>query len=170
MAYDNKLAGMILLLTNENKISRTALNKHLFFADIASFLKSGQQISNVHYVKLDYGPVPELIETTRDWLLDSGLLSKSIEINGPYIQHSYKCNLSDAELKQVSRLFTEDDASILTATAENLKPLTATKLSDISHEFEPWKSSPWYEVMDFQTANDDQKLRDWLQDKNILTN
>lgn len=167
---DKTLARMAILLTHGRSVSRTALNKLLFFADVAHLIKVGKPISESKYVKLDFGPVPQHIDAVRNWLQENGFVRTSVGLSGPYVQHSYSSAHIDADNLERIRtgLGGKGAAEIVTNVADALSGMSASALSEISHRYEPWKSGNWYQKLDLNEAKKDSKLKEFLKDKKIL--
>lgn len=165
---DKKLAVAILLATEDQRISRTALNKILFFADAGSILSGKGRIAESGYIKLDYGPVPDGIDETRSWLVKNGLLSEEIGMAGPYIQHSYKSAISEEDKRKISESLNAEHRTFISKAVSALGRMSAKDLSDISHKFEPWKSGEWYKKLNFDLALNDDGLRCFLKERDII--
>jgi hypothetical protein len=168
-----KLAACVLLLTEGTQVMRTALNKHLFFADIAYCLmmNDGQQpktITLASYRKLPYGPVPDGIDWVRSNLISSGHLQESVKSLGDYYQYQYTATSRVNFTKIKQEIFKPQELDIINNVKQYLGRNTATELSNWSHDFEPWKSSAMNETLDFRKALDDENLRKFLREKNIL--
>lgn len=159
---------MIVLLTGDGGINRTALNKLLYFSDAAALVDCGEKISKTDYVKLDYGPVPQDIDQTRSWLVDNEIIQSSTGLAGTYVQHIYRSNLDDASLRKIRGQFSVRQLEIIDAVRTNLGRLSATNLSAYSHQFEPWISGEWYETLNFKLCTKDQNLKKFLAERQIL--
>jgi len=169
MAKDNQLARMTLALVGQReKVSRTALNKLLFFADVVHLMEHGTPISKATYRKFDYGPVPDLIDATRRWMVTSGLLNEHLGMAGPYIQYMYEAAIPRKELDEVVDALKDSHREALRKVADAFGHMSATDLSDLSHRFEPWKSGDWYEPLSLDKACDDQDFRRYLQQRNLI--
>lgn len=166
---DKTLARMSILLTCGKSIGRTALNKLLFFSDISAYLLKGTKISNSDYVKLDYGPVPDGMRDVHIYLTEElGLMQVTLEFVGPYIQHTYRTvELEGSDIKSVENNFDEENVAILRRVREHFGPMTASRLSHISHQYEPWKSAQYGGKLDFSLADNDPSLRRMLQEAGI---
>ncbi len=164
-----KLPACVLLLTEGTQVMRTALNKHLFFADIAHFIISTKQekITKAIYRKLPYGPVPDSIDWVRSSLIRSGHLRESIQSMGVYYQYQYTAT-ERVNFEKVKKIFSQQELDIINKVKQFLGKNTATELSNWSHQFEPWKSSAMNEELDFSKALQDKDLKDFLHRKQIL--
>lgn len=163
MKANIKLAKMVLLVTRYREVNKTSLNKILFFIDMVHFLKCGKSISMETYKKLPYGPVPETIDNVRDTLVEGGYLKKSVYKNSVNVWYGFKASeLFDFE--SIEKDFESEQLEIIYSISKKLSSLTASVLSQRSHEFEPWKSAKyWGDDLDFTKANNDDNLKNWIQ-------
>ena len=165
---DKTLARMAVLFAQEHPVSRTKLNKLLFFADVAHYIAHGKQISRSDYVKLNFGPVPFEIDEVRNWMVEKGFMRTSVGITGPYVQHSYEAlPLADDGLQKVRDSFGAA-IKIIDLVGKAFSSESASQLSELSHRYEPWKSADWYSRLDFSRATEDPSLRQMLVDRGIL--
>lgn len=162
MSIDNKLAAMILFFTNKEQVSRTALNKLLFFADIYSYLTRGEPISSSLYLKLQFGPVPQNIDTLRTILIFEDYLIEN-QVATAFSYSYYYSASQNVSWEKVYLLFSEEELKILGNIKEKLIKLSASELTKKSHQFEPWKSSDWLLILDFDKAKNDDNLIGWLK-------
>lgn len=85
-----KLAAMILVIAENENINRTSLNKLLFFSEMLHYINKKELISNVNYLKNNYGPVPEDIRGVRDALINENLLEEKSYDYGSHYEFFYK--------------------------------------------------------------------------------
>lgn len=76
-----KLQSMVQLIVSKEQcgVSKTKLNKEMFYADFSSYKKYGRSISGLSYRAIKYGPVPEHYETVYDHI--AGLTKSIVESN-----------------------------------------------------------------------------------------
>ncbi|MBF0381164.1 MAG: SocA family protein [Magnetococcales bacterium] len=168
MCANRNLAGMILLITHQGEQNRTALNKLLFFSDLVSYFKYQKTISEDEYLKLDFGPVPHSVDDVRTWLVSSEMMTEELNKYAAYRTYLYNPT-EKVNFQAVQNHFGEHQVEIINSVVSRLGRETATTLSAITHEFEPWLSADWAESLDFERAIDDDRLKKWLQDKSLLT-
>lgn len=169
--FDLKLAAMMLVFAEERSVSRTAMNKLLFFSDMASFLLTGNTISGdgrAIYQKKPYGPVPKSASIVRDLLIRERLLNENQEYTPVGYQFNYE-TAKKVSSDKVKERFDEKEMKIIDSVCKNLRGLTATSLSEKSHEFEPWKSGISGEDLDFSNARTDTALVGWLRNKHVIS-
>ena len=130
------LAAMAVLVTTSAKVGRTALNKLLWFADVAHFLQHGRTISGTVYVKCDYGPAPCDIDAVRHELIARGIVSEKIIKATPYRSFVYKAN--DAA---VSRTRKSPAASEVSAFSNDGQRLASRPAASNAARAEGWSFS-----------------------------
>lgn len=160
-----KLAGMILILCSEKELSRTSLNKLLFFSELTHYLIfNNLQISNIPYLKMQYGPVPLNIDNLRKELIRSNFLIETQYDNGVLYFYDYTTNAEHKHLVEniKKKIFSPNENLCMDLVLTNLIHMNASELSEISHQYEPWKSADWFQELDFAKANKDAQLKDWM--------
>lgn len=106
-------------------LSPTCLNKLLFYTDFVSYRKSGMAISGLSYRALPYGPVPN------NWKylpLLAGIDQQEAEIG----------TLLSTEVPTDYSCFTHAEIETLDSVAERFKGMSATAISELSHQEEAW--------------------------------
>lgn len=162
MDFDEKLAGMILLLAEKRKVTRTELNKLLFFSDTVNFLRHDAWVSGAKYFKKQYGPVPENVDQVRSALVAWEYLEETSYSTSLYYQYDYQTCEDKVDLDAVKLGFSADELKTITDVAHHLRRFSATELSNRSHQFEPWRSAlPQAELRMGLVAND-AALKQWL--------
>ena len=178
-----KLARMVLFLTYNTELNRTALNKLLFFSDVAYCLSNYKKIISIEnyseedyiisrdrYFKKRYGPVPESIEDVRNYLIANKFLIEKTYSTGYVYQYGYLTSEKIIE-KKLNDSFEEKELECLINVRKNLSIKPSGYLSEMSHEFEPWKSAKnWNEELKFDKVRCDTDLINWLKEMNVLNN
>ncbi len=163
-----KLAALVLLLTENEEVSRTSLNKLLFFTDVAYFIRTGKPFSESRYIKMQYGPVPENISHIREILIATGWIQEE-EQNDQVLYSYYYKNIADTStMDKIKNKIRENDPELLEIIQKvnlKLRPKTAGELSRISHMYEPWKSALWNDELDFERIKLDDSFKKWLEDE-----
>lgn len=158
-----KLAGMVLIIAHQREVSRTELNKLLFFADAVHLIRKGQQVSGCGYHKKQYGPVPENVDAVRGILLSKGYLEESEREFAEYYRYDYSVPKGKVSLKKVRADFSDHEQAAIDEVTEKLARFNATELSEISHRYEPWKSALPQQKLDMSKVIRDKDLQDWLR-------
>lgn len=150
-----KFICLVLYLCNSHKFTRTQLNKMCFFADALHFLSSGMVLSNVKYLKMQYGPVPENVDLVRSWLIKKNYLIEMTKIDSASITYSYEFNHSEQIFNQVKSTFNETEIKTIDAVLQFIGGKSATELSRLSHTYNAWQSARWNDYIDFNNLVND---------------
>ena len=85
-------------VTDPSKLGNTKLNKILWFSEKEYFLLYDELATEFEYIRMPYGPVPELIEEIKDELQKDGELSiRTAVINGYQMTLYYAVNEANLE-------------------------------------------------------------------------
>lgn len=160
--FDPKLGGMTLLFANNSSVSRTALNKLLFFSDVTHLMRTGRPISDRRYLRLPFGPVPKDIDTIRNALIGWGFLVEKVEPGPIHYRYDYLTQTGAVDLSKVRASFDALELATIDNICDRLKRFSPTALSEISHRYEPWKSTAPGEYLDLNKAVSDPGLQIWL--------
>jgi len=148
---ERKLREMIkyisMLSEGDKNFGRTKLNKILFYCDFIAYRNLGKSISGNGYHKQQYGPVPHNIGRVLNKMIDDGEMAEIPRIAGSYEQKR-PAALKEADLS----IFTQDEISLIDAMVGRLFRFSATKVSDLSHEFIGWKAARIGEDIPYETA------------------
>jgi hypothetical protein len=126
-----------------------------------NYLKMGQPISNLDYIKQDHGPTPEPSKFLfiRDRLESNGALEK--------IETHY---FGRTQIKYVAKrepeidVFEKEELVIINDVLESIGDTNATELSDYTHTFIAWIFANHKENLPFYTfllTNKDPELKDY---------
>lgn len=128
----DKLQCMIqYIVSKEIKgVSKTKLNKEMFYADFYHYKKHGRSISGLAYRAIQYGPVPEHYETIYDHV--QGLKKKNILCNGDFDYDLIYCENPD-----ISSL-TEEELSTINKVMSLLTDMSRSEIIELSHEENGW--------------------------------
>lgn len=136
---DARLGELMLFVAkrceNDPKFGATKLNKIIVFADLVSFLNTGQSITGGKIMRLENGPAPRRLVPVREHLIDQGraTLQTKTFLNGKQQQRLIALDSPKMEL------FTAQDISFITAVIETFSNHNAQEVSDLSHELPGWK-------------------------------
>ena len=131
----DKFCQMSLFFAEKLQPYKTKLNKLLFYSDFAHYKKKGFSISGVTYIAMNHGPVPKCFEALFDEAINQGLLDKHIEYYKDFEGERFFPS-SDAIFN--ADLFSDVEMETLNTIAEKFKSVTATEISDLSHEEKAW--------------------------------
>ena len=137
----DKLRNLILRILNEAKepISKVKLAKLVLFAEIEYFKKYGRSITDLYFVRLDYGPVIAFFQQT----LSEGEEKEWERRKEPiYISELKRKRFIEnyiAKEKPVS--LGEDIDKVIKRVVNKYGKLTGTRLSLLAHRLPAWKYS-----------------------------
>jgi len=120
----DKLAAMIEYLTAKgHNVYKTSLNKLLFYADLTNFYLAGYGMSGAVYYNRRFGPVADSAAPTLTELVAQG----TVEVD-PRVQTLVARDTPDA-----GKLSAEE-RKVLDWIAENYGTMSASEISDFSHD------------------------------------
>ncbi len=137
----DKLKELILGILNETKrpVSKVKLAKLVFFTEIEYFKKYKRSITDLYFVRLDYGPVISFFEQTlrdgegKEWEKKKEPIYIK-EIDQKKVTHNYIAKEQKTSL--------DDDVSrIIKRTVARYGNMSGTKLSQLTHQLPAWKYS-----------------------------
>lgn len=129
----DKLQCMVqYIVSKEAKgVSKTKLNKEMFYADFYNYKKHGRSISGLAYRAIQYGPVPEHYETIYDHV--QGLTRETILCNGDFDYDLMHCDNPD------SSSLTEEELDTINKVMSTLVDMNRSEVIELSHKENGWK-------------------------------
>lgn len=158
----DRLAAMVVLLTQKNKLGLWALNKLLWFADIAHLLQHGRTISGATYVYHGYGPTPLEIHIVRRVLIKKALLKEYVQESERFRVFAYQANTRNIRFRLLKQEFSASEFKVLKAVATNLSTRTGTDIHAMYLQLEPWVSASCGQDGTRRRKRVDTKLRQWM--------
>ena len=152
MAYDaDKFAEMVLHVAGRLQDDRaggaTKLNKVLFFAEFTHLRRHHQVISGCEFQKLRHGPAPRQLLPVRKKLInaDAAELVEEDFLGRPQqrLIPSRAANLD---------VFTDEEMQTIEDVLDQLADMTATQVSELSHQEPGWRLTEVGETIPFSTA------------------
>ena len=141
-----KYRGLVLYLTQKigarPNVGETVLYKLLYFTETLAFMQSGCLITGEKFVKRQYGPVPVSFKEVTDNMVNKGEIDKVQGRYFTYMQTKYLPRISSTGL-------TDSQRATVDIIIDALGDSTATELSDLSHEDEPWKQAEMGDYLNF---------------------
>jgi len=147
-----KTKELIVLLAfrlgKKSNYGATLLNKALYFVDNIYYLKKGAPISELRYVKQEFGPTPDpaLFLVLKDQLLDSNDLSLVESEFFGRIQKKLMANREPAW-----NLFSADEIAQIDEVVADIADLNGSEVSEFSHQFPAWQAAADREPLPFYT-------------------
>lgn len=126
-----KLQSMVQLIVSKEPsgVSKTKLNKEMFYVDFSCYKKYGRSISGLPYRAIQYGPVPEHYETVYDHV--AGLTKSVVECN------DMEYELLHCETPDTSFL-NKEDIEVIDNVMSVLVGLSRAEVVSISHSENGW--------------------------------
>ena len=139
-----KLAGMTsYIAARGNDISRTKLNKLLFYSDFVNYFLHGRSISGSRYLHMHFGPVAEYYRETLDTLSEENKL------------HTIKTSGHDslfAEGGEALEVLTLFEIATLDWVMNNFRSMTAHELTEYSHDEKAFRFTRQGEFIPYEFA------------------
>jgi putative zinc finger/helix-turn-helix YgiT family protein len=144
-----RFKAMVLHFCKETGVSRTKLNKLLWYADFLSYREITTSISGVRYAHLPHGPVPDNYDTLLAWLtgVDGALRLEEATLG----QYNWEILVSCAAPEY--SLFSNRELAVLVQVAERFKDTTAREISDLSHQEDGYVQTRDGEIISYEFAN-----------------
>jgi putative zinc finger/helix-turn-helix YgiT family protein len=131
-------------------VSRTVINKLLFYADFLSFKTSTVSLTGSAYRRLQYGPVPTDYGPMLDWMEAAELLvCDEVAYPNGYTGYDYQVG---PKAESLGVEFTAHEQAVLERVAGELGTLTAKAISDRSHEEPAWQNTEEKKIISYQQA------------------
>lgn len=151
--YDEqKFKNLILYIAQRSEddpnFGATKINKILFFADFDAFAKTGKPITGARYQRLPQGPAPRaLLPVKKEMLADGSINEREVLRHSTYQQKRIVANKNTN-----MDLFTGEEIAVVDAVIARLRPETARRVSDLSHERDGWSLAENGEEIPYFTA------------------
>ena len=145
-----KFAAMILHFCRGDGVSKTKLNKLLWYADFLFFKRNTVSISGVRYAHLPYGPCPDNYDLHLAQLTGiEGSLTAFEEVQGQYAWEALRStNEPDYSV------FSNAELHTLTEVAECFADVPANRLSDISHAEVGYEATSNGDIISYEFADE----------------
>ncbi len=150
---EQKLKELIVYIStkcsSDGKYSKTKLNKILFYSDFLFYLKKQKAITGASYRHLPYGPVPDDIEKLLKNMKGTDI-AIAVTNAGPYLQNKIVA-LREPDLSLFDADMIAHVDSVIDAVC-NKRSLSATNLSDMTHQTMGWLVTSDGEEIPYQTV------------------
>ena len=145
----NKLFQAIKFFCYQDKVSKTKLNKLLFYADFKHFKDNGVSISGAHYAHAYYGPVPHKFNT---WLTAISEWDKQITSEeqpfGDLVGEVYTSGEPDWSI------FSTSELAALAFVKNKFQKYSASQIRDFSHQEKGYQDTIDGEIISYQYAQE----------------
>ena len=148
---NRKLRELILYICREaegdSAFGSVKLNKILFFSDFEAYLEAGKPITGQEYQKLEQGPCPRIMLSLLETMQQQGELAIRRE---QYYGHTQKRPLALREPNLSG--FTGDEIALVGSKIRRFWGMSATRISELSHEFIGWQLASIGETIPYSLA------------------
>lgn len=129
-------------------VTKTKLNKLLWYCDFLSFKMTGRSITGLVYVHLPYGPVPSHYEYYLGHFIEEGVLaSKEVIFKEGVTGEVYEA-IEDPDLAP----FTDQERAILEKIVRLFRAMGAKAIADLSHTEEGYRHTAPGEAVSYKWA------------------
>lgn len=164
----DRLAAMTVLLTTGEMVGRHALNRLIWFADLVHFLQHGRTISSAVYSRWPFGPEANEMDTVRRVLIRDGLIDEHRQESRCYRVHAYQARRRNIDYVLLRQEFAASELRTLKAVKRVLRGQPGGYLSAMARRFEPWIGARPGTDLDWQRAQSDAKLRQWMASLGLI--
>lgn len=144
-----KLSAAILFFCKDGALT-TVINKLLFYADFKHFKEYTVSITGSRYLPIKYGPVPDKWKHFLAFLTEKG----ELDVDEVFCSENISGEKYTSRKAPDLSVFTDTELKILASTKEHLGRLTATKISDYSHQEKAYIETPYPKYITYEFAKD----------------
>lgn len=148
---DEKLKELIVYLSILSEGDRfygaIKLNKLLFYADFMAYLRFGKSITGQEYQRLEHGPAPRRLRPVVERMKKAGDIIVREETFGGFRQVR-----TLAKREPELALFSGPEVALIDETIHRFRQLSATDISEKSHDFLGWKLAELGETIPYSVA------------------
>lgn len=159
-----KLKNLILYLAHRGEsdphFGMTKLNKLLFLIDFNAYASWGKPLTEATYVHRTFGPAPKQLLTARDQLMEAG---QAVIEERDFFGRTQK-RIKPLVAPDLS-LFTGEEFALIEHMIKRHESMSATDISEASHELAPWQLTREGEEIPFFTVFVSKKEPATLDDK-----
>lgn len=131
--YKNLILYLAQRIGARPNVGETVFYKMIYFVETLARSK-GISMTNEKFYKMQYGPVPASFQAITREMIDNNELDRVQGRYFTYMQTKYLPRVIPTGL-------TIEDQAIIDKIIDTLGDKTATELSDLSHQDEPWKQA-----------------------------
>lgn len=129
------------------QLSKTQLNKLLFYADFTYFGEATVSLSGLPYQHFPYGPVPRHYGLLYATIKHAGVIDTREHAQGDLSWETLTAR-QPADLT----LFSADEQRVLRATVRRFKHMSAQAISTYSHAEDAWQATKNHELISYEYA------------------
>jgi len=148
---DDKLKELIIYLSILSEGDRfygaIKLNKLLFYADFMAYLRFGASITGQEYQRLEHGPAPRRLRPVVERMKKTGdIVVREDSIGG------FRQIRTLAKREPKLSLFSGPEVALIDETIHRFRSMSATDISEKSHDFLGWKLAELNETIPYNVA------------------
>jgi len=142
----NKFKNMVIyLISNRVKLSKTRLNKLLFYCDFIYFSENSVSMSGATYIHDHYGPVPSDFELLYTVLRDQNIIDSVPFSDGHGEELSTNMNPDNS-------YFSKQELSILDVVSSKFKDYNAKRITEYSHQEKAYMNTSSKSIISYKYA------------------
>ena len=145
---DKFFNAVLFFCRAEANLTKTKLNKLLWYADLRHYKDNAVSITGARYAHCTYGPAPDWFDMLFTYMLDcSGQLRREEAGN-------FDCSwpVLVPEIDPDMNVFEQTELTALVQTQEFFKEYTASNIRDFSHDEEAYKATVDGEIISYEFA------------------
>lgn len=132
-----KVSETVVFFCQGKGVSRTKLNKLLFYADFLHMKHFGSHVTGLPYVRLPHGPVPDQYELVFAALHAEGLIDITEAERGENVAYMH-CARRSPDIS----VFTTTELQALMRVRAEFENTSPKDISQRSHDEDAWKKTP----------------------------
>jgi putative zinc finger/helix-turn-helix YgiT family protein len=144
----SKLFNSILFFCRDG-LTKTKLNKLLFYSDFKHFKEYTLSITGVRYARLPFGPVPDNYDYYFATLIHE---EKAIRVDEVIYSENASGEVFYSERMPDLSIFSDSELKILASIKEHFKDFSAKMISDFSHQERGYKETPTGRLISYDYA------------------
>jgi len=149
-SYERFASVVVWLCREIGTVSRTVINKLLFYADFLNYKTATVSLTGTAYRRAPYGPVASDYGALLSRMEAKGLVACT-EVEFPKGNMGYYYS-PGPEAKSLDVAFTPHEQSVLARVAEFFRGCTAKDISDRSHRESAWQNTEEGQLISYQEA------------------
>ena len=145
--FKNVLLYILERCAGKPNVGETVLYKLLYFSDFNYYELYEEHLTGAKYRKLPFGPVPQMLDTIINQMIDQSLLQRVKNEYHGFPQTRY-LPLVKADLSELKA----SEKEVIDKVIEQMSDWSASAISDYSHKDMPWRASKEGEEINYELA------------------
>jgi len=145
----DRMENLVLFFCRSiSMVSKTKLNKLLWYADFLAFKTHSCSLTGLPYLRFAYGPVPQHYDyCLAQFVAEGSLVSEEIDYGNGIVGEIYLAN-DEPELSS----FSEGESVVVERVVQLFKDVSAKQISELSHREEAYTHTPQGELINYDWA------------------